>query len=103
MTEVQQPPLNWEASATATHPQVSSSLPSEVEACLKNARFVCVCDLKSPWEILTQQTATSCDMRCLVSPYLSDELYIPSLDALQPQPSYYNDHEPIVQKDFESD
>lgn len=40
MTEVQQSPLNWEASATVTHPQVCSSLPSEVEACLKNARFV---------------------------------------------------------------
>ncbi|KAL8745333.1 MAG: hypothetical protein Q9190_002521 [Brigantiaea leucoxantha] len=40
MAEVQQPPLNWEASATTTHPQVSSTLPSEVEACLKNARFV---------------------------------------------------------------
>jgi len=40
MTDIQQPQLNWEASATATHPQVSSSLPSEVETCLKNARFV---------------------------------------------------------------
>lgn len=40
MTDLQQAQLNWEASATATHPQVSSSLPPEVEACLKNARFV---------------------------------------------------------------
>lgn len=41
MAEVQQPPLNWEASASATHPQISSTLPPEVETCLKNARFVC--------------------------------------------------------------
>ena len=40
MAEAQPPQLNWEASATATHPQVSSDLPSEVETCLKNARFV---------------------------------------------------------------
>ena len=42
MTEVHHSQLNWEASATATHPQVSSSLPSEVETCLKNVRFVSV-------------------------------------------------------------
>ena len=35
------PPLNYEASNTKTHPQVSSSLPAEVVTCLKNARFVC--------------------------------------------------------------
>lgn len=40
MAGIQSPQLNWEASATATHPQVSSTLPSEVETCLKNARFV---------------------------------------------------------------
>lgn len=40
MAGIQPPQLNWEASATATHPQVSSTLPSEVETCLKNARFV---------------------------------------------------------------
>ena len=40
MAEVQHPQLNWEASATATHQQVSSTLPAEVETCLKNARFV---------------------------------------------------------------
>lgn len=34
------PPLNYEASDTMTHPQVSSSLPPEVVTCLKNARFV---------------------------------------------------------------
>lgn len=52
MTETQQSPLNWEASATATHPQVSSSLPIEVEACLKNARFVRFHAPKSLWMIL---------------------------------------------------
>ena len=40
MADPTQPPLNWEASATTTHPQICASLPSEVEACLKNARFV---------------------------------------------------------------
>lgn len=40
MTEGQNPPLNWQASATTTNPQVSSTLPQEVVNCLKNARFV---------------------------------------------------------------
>ncbi|KAL6713629.1 hypothetical protein ACLMJK_009094 [Lecanora helva] len=50
MAAVEQPQLNWEASATATHPQVSSSLPSEVETCLKNARFLhlATCDSMYP-------------------------------------------------------
>lgn len=40
MTDNYNAPLNWEASATATNIQISPSLPSEVVACLKNARFV---------------------------------------------------------------
>jgi hypothetical protein len=40
MTDTQHPPLNYEASATATHPQTYNSLPSEVSQCLKNARFL---------------------------------------------------------------
>ncbi|KAI4196562.1 MAG: hypothetical protein LQ350_006494 [Teloschistes chrysophthalmus] len=58
MAEVQQPPLNWEASATATHPQVSSSLPSEVETCLKNARFLhlATCDALHPHVSLMNYT-----------------------------------------------
>jgi hypothetical protein len=40
MTDNYNAPLNWEASATATNIQISSTLPSEVVACLKNARFV---------------------------------------------------------------
>jgi Pyridoxamine 5'-phosphate oxidase len=40
MAETQHPPLNYEASATATHPQSYSSLPPEVSQCLKNARFL---------------------------------------------------------------
>ncbi|KAF6222982.1 hypothetical protein HO133_001033 [Letharia lupina] len=61
MTETQQPPLNWEASATATHPQVSSSLPSEVEACLKNARFLhlATCDAMFPHISLMNYTYLS--------------------------------------------
>ncbi|KAL9099781.1 MAG: hypothetical protein Q9163_004768 [Psora crenata] len=50
MGEILPQPLNWEASATATHPQVSSTLPPEVETCLKNARFLhlATCDALSP-------------------------------------------------------
>lgn len=40
MADTQHPPLNYEASATATHPQTYSELPSEVSQCLKNARFL---------------------------------------------------------------
>ena len=40
MSDTQHPPLNYEASATATHPQSYTSLPAEVTQCLKNARFL---------------------------------------------------------------
>ncbi|KIX04874.1 uncharacterized protein Z518_05745 [Rhinocladiella mackenziei CBS 650.93] len=40
MAEGHHPPLNYEASATTTHPLVSSSLPPEVSQCLKNSRFL---------------------------------------------------------------
>ncbi|KAL8752718.1 MAG: hypothetical protein Q9184_005649 [Pyrenodesmia sp. 2 TL-2023] len=40
MTDIHPPPLNWEASASATNPTVSTSLPPEVETCLQNARFL---------------------------------------------------------------
>ena len=40
MADSNRPPLNWESSAASTHAQICSNLPSEVEACLKNARFV---------------------------------------------------------------
>ncbi|KAL8913583.1 MAG: hypothetical protein Q9171_001667 [Xanthocarpia ochracea] len=58
MAEVQHPPLNWEASATATHPQVSSTLPPEVETCLKNARFLhlATCDALYPHVSLMNYT-----------------------------------------------
>ncbi|KAI4175136.1 MAG: hypothetical protein LQ343_001897 [Gyalolechia ehrenbergii] len=58
MTEVQQPPLNWEASAAATHPQVSTSLPPEVDTCLKNARFLhlATCDALYPHVSLMNYT-----------------------------------------------
>ncbi|KAL8772084.1 MAG: hypothetical protein Q9209_002750 [Squamulea sp. 1 TL-2023] len=58
MAEIQQPPLNWEASATATHPQVSSTLPPEVETCLKNARFLhlATCDALYPHVSLMNYT-----------------------------------------------
>ncbi|KAL9603574.1 MAG: hypothetical protein Q9219_001077 [cf. Caloplaca sp. 3 TL-2023] len=58
MTELQRPPLNWEASATATHPQISTSLPPEVETCLKNARFLhlATCDALHPHVSLMNYT-----------------------------------------------
>lgn len=40
MAETQHPPLNYEASATATHPQSYTTLPAEVSQCLRNARFL---------------------------------------------------------------
>lgn len=40
MAEAHHPPLNYEPSATTTHPVVASSLPPEVSQCLKNARFL---------------------------------------------------------------
>lgn len=42
------PPLNYEASDTMTHPQVSSSLPPEVVTCLKNARFLHLATIINP-------------------------------------------------------
>ncbi|KAI9796049.1 MAG: hypothetical protein M1835_004715 [Candelina submexicana] len=52
------PTLNWEASATTTHPQVSSTLPSEVTACLNNARFLhlATCDSLYPHVSLMNYT-----------------------------------------------
>jgi len=40
MADGHNPPLNYEASATTTHPQISSTLPPEVSQCLQNARFL---------------------------------------------------------------
>ncbi|KAL8815603.1 MAG: hypothetical protein Q9223_005273 [Gallowayella weberi] len=75
MTEIQ-PPLHWEASATATHPQVSSSLPPEVETCLKNARFV-----RPPRSSLFQSSA-SADR--------PSQLHLATCDALYPHVSLMN-------------
>lgn len=103
MTEQQQPQLNWEASAHATHPQVSTSLPSEVETCLKNARFV-----HSPLHviamlflILTVLVASSCDLRRPLPSHLSNELYLPSQHAFPPRPHHHNDNESLVEENHE--
>ncbi|EYE96161.1 pyridoxamine 5'-phosphate oxidase family protein [Aspergillus ruber CBS 135680] len=44
------PPLSYEASATATHPHIASTLPPEVVSCLKNSRFLhlATCDGLTP-------------------------------------------------------
>ncbi|RMZ77341.1 hypothetical protein DV737_g4386, partial [Chaetothyriales sp. CBS 132003] len=47
MADAAHPPLNYEASATTTHPQSSSSLPPEVAQCLKNARFLHLATISS--------------------------------------------------------
>ncbi|KAI5301957.1 hypothetical protein KEM56_001187 [Ascosphaera pollenicola] len=53
-----QPPLSYEASATETRPEVSSSLPSEVVTCLKNSRFLhlATCDGLTPHVSLMSYT-----------------------------------------------
>ncbi|EXJ71537.1 uncharacterized protein A1O5_05345 [Cladophialophora psammophila CBS 110553] len=40
MADTHNPPLNYEASNTTTHPVISTTLPPEVSQCLKNARFL---------------------------------------------------------------
>ncbi|RMD40895.1 hypothetical protein DV735_g4246, partial [Chaetothyriales sp. CBS 134920] len=47
MADAANPPLNYEASATTTHPQSSSSLPPEVAQCLRNARFLHLATISS--------------------------------------------------------
>lgn len=47
MSESHHPPLNYEASATTTHRQTSSTLPQEVSQCLKNARFLHLATISS--------------------------------------------------------
>lgn len=47
MSETHHPPLNYEASATTTHRQTSSTLPQEVSQCLKNARFLHLATISS--------------------------------------------------------
>ncbi|OJJ43456.1 hypothetical protein ASPZODRAFT_136324 [Penicilliopsis zonata CBS 506.65] len=50
MADSLNPPLSYEASATTTHPHIATTLPSEVVACLKNARFLhlATCDGLTP-------------------------------------------------------
>ena len=102
MTEVHLPRLNWEASATATHPQVSSSLPSEVETCLKNARFVSGLPPLYIYISLTCDKAPSRNLRCHVPPHLPHELHLPALNALQPYSSDHYDYKSNIQKDTQS-
>ncbi|KEF52872.1 uncharacterized protein A1O9_11290 [Exophiala aquamarina CBS 119918] len=47
MSEAHNPPLNYEASATATHRQTSTTLPQEVAQCLKNTRFLHLATISS--------------------------------------------------------
>ncbi|MCJ1248650.1 hypothetical protein MMC30_005868 [Trapelia coarctata] len=80
MAENYNAPLNWEASATATNIQISPTLPSEVVACLKNARFVSrPSALRSTRQLLTEtqlHLATCSDLVPHVS--LMNYTYLPS-------------------------
>ncbi|ODH40786.1 hypothetical protein ACO22_01543 [Paracoccidioides brasiliensis] len=51
-------PLSYEASATTTHPLFTSSLPPEVDSCLKNSRFLhlATCDNQTPHVSLMSYT-----------------------------------------------
>ena len=75
MSETHNPPLNYEASATTTHPQVSSTLPPEVSQCLNNARFLHLATISAT------QTAQP-------TPHVSlmNYTFLPS----------YNDHGPVI-------
>lgn len=75
MTDSHNPPLNYEASATTTHPIVSSTLPSEVSQCLKNARFL---------HLATISAAQSAQPTPYVS--LMNYTFLPS----------YNEHGPVI-------
>ncbi|KAI9758170.1 MAG: hypothetical protein M4579_003144 [Chaenotheca gracillima] len=56
--EAQQPPLNYQASSTATNAEVSTTLPTEVVQCLKNTRFLhlATCDSMFPHVSLMNYT-----------------------------------------------
>lgn len=103
--DMTQQPLNWEASATATHPQITSSLPSEVETCLKNARFVCSSDfsLHAQTQRTNHRLATSRHLRRSLPSHLTHELYVSTLDPLPPKPSHHHDDQPFLQKDPQFD
>lgn len=52
------PPLSYEPSATTTHPLVGPSLPPEVVACLKNARYVRPSSFREPgFQQLTEKNS----------------------------------------------
>ena len=106
------PPLNYEASITTTHPQVSSSLPPEVVTCLKNARFVCIStplilnsfadsgDIAPSRNDNKPNSHITCSPPCF--PY---ELHLPpgrlvSPDLSPATPPYHNnDNEPSISQD----
>jgi hypothetical protein len=75
MADSHHPPLNYEASATTTHPIVSSTLPPEVSQCLKNARFLHLATISA-----TQSS--------LPTPHVSlmNYTFLPS----------YNEHGPVI-------
>ncbi|KAK5053775.1 hypothetical protein LTR84_001736 [Exophiala bonariae] len=58
MAETHHPPLNYEASATTTHRQTSSTLPQEVSQCLKNARFLHLATISSNDPQSTESSST---------------------------------------------
>lgn len=101
-----QSPLNWEASATTTNPEVLSSLPAEVEACLKNARFV---RAHLPFPLDTHQsqanrtalTAPSRNMRQLLPPRLPHELHLPRFHPIYSLAQHHHDHQPVLEENHQ--
>ena len=85
MADPSRPPLNWESSATTTHPQLCASLPSEVEACLKNARFVGIAPTFSRgFADRLYSVASSGNLRRFFPTHLPHELHLSAVHTLQP-------------------
>jgi hypothetical protein len=102
MADGHHPPLNYEASATTTHPHVSTTLPPEVATCLKNARFVRPLSpsvhLPSKQQLTLKCSApprynlNTCLIQRPTSPCLPNELYLSPVLAISLSPHHNNDH-----------
>lgn len=107
MADGHHPPLNYEASATTTHPHISNNLPPEVATCLKNARFVrwkSMLSLSAIMLLMLLSIAAPCYNldACLLerppSPRLPNELHLPPVVTILLPPHHNNDHQrPIPQ------
>ena len=99
MADLPHAPLNWQASATTTNPQISTSLPSEVVSCLKHARFVSGIMNTENYRLVDVPAASPSNMLRSVPPRLPHELHLPAFHAFLPSPHHNNDHQPILEED----